>query len=82
MPKQLLYDVNGRNRLMAGMDTLAKTVRATLGPTGRNVIIDKKYSKPHTTKDGVSVSKEVELPDPFENMGAKILNEVASKTTV
>ncbi|HZN60203.1 MAG TPA: chaperonin GroEL [Planctomycetota bacterium] len=80
MPKQLLYDVNGRNRLMAGMDTLAKTVRATLGPTGRNVIIDKKYSKPHTTKDGVSVSKEVELPDPFENMGAKILNEVASKT--
>ncbi len=80
MAKQLLYDVKGRDKLTTGMQTLARTVRATLGPTGRNVVIEKKYSKPVSTKDGVSVSKEVELPDPFENMGAKILNEVASKT--
>lgn len=80
MPKQLLYDVKGREKLMAGMQTLARTVRATLGPTGKNVVIEKKYSKPVSTKDGVSVSKEIELPDPFENMGAKILNEVATRT--
>src|SRR6186997_3462612 len=80
MPKQILYDVKGREKLMNGMQTLARTVRATLGPTGRNVIIDKKWSKPASTKDGVSVSKEIELPDPFENMGAKILNEVANRT--
>lgn len=80
MPKQILYDVKGREKLTAGMQTLARAVRATLGPTGRNVVIEKKYSKPASTKDGVSVSKEIELQDPFENMGAKILNEVASKT--
>ena len=80
MAKQILYDVRGREKLMAGMELLAKAVRSTLGPTGRNVILDKKYSKPHSTKDGVSVSKEIELPDPFENMGAKILNEVANRT--
>jgi len=65
---------------MSGMQTLARTVRATLGPTGKNVVIEKKYSRPVSTKDGITVSKEVDLPDPFENMGAKILNEVASKT--
>jgi chaperonin GroEL len=80
MAKQLLYDVEARTKLTQGMETLAKAVRATLGPTGKNVILEKKYSKPHSTKDGVTVSKEVELADPFENMGAKVLNEVASRT--
>ncbi len=80
MAKQLLYDIEARQKLTQGMATLAKAVRATLGPTGKNVILDKKYSRPHSTKDGVTVSKEVELPDPFENMGAKVLNEVASRT--
>jgi chaperonin GroEL len=80
MAKQLLYSVQGREKLMAGMQTLSRAVRATLGPTGKNVIIEKKYSHPISTKDGITVSKEIELPDPFENMGAKILNEVASRT--
>src|SRR5262245_6360960 len=80
MAKQLLYDIHARFKLTEGMETLAKAVRATLGPTGKNVILDKKYSRPHSTKDGVTVSKEVELPDPFHNMGAKIINEVASRT--
>jgi chaperonin GroEL len=80
MAKQLLYDLAARQKLTKGMETLAKAVSATLGPTGKNVILDKKFARPHSTKDGVTVSKEVELPDPFENMGAKILNEAASKT--
>ena len=80
MAKQLLYDNDSRQKLTAGMQKLAKAVRATLGPSGKNVIIDKSFAGPVTTKDGISVSKEVELPDPFENMGAKILNEVASRT--
>jgi len=80
MAKQILYDMNARQKLTGGMEALARAVRATLGPTGKNVILDKKFSRPHSTKDGVTVSKEVELPDPFENMGAKILNEVASRT--
>ena len=80
MAKQLLFEMRGREKLMAGMDRLAKTVGITLGPTGKNVILEKKFSSPVTTKDGVTVSKEIELPDPFENMGAKILNEVATKT--
>jgi chaperonin GroEL len=80
MAKQMLYGVQGREKLMAGMQTLARAVRSTLGPTGKNVVIEKKYSRPVSTKDGITVSKEVELPDPFANMGAKILNEVASKT--
>src|ERR1043165_3943114 len=80
MAKQLLYDMNARQKLTEGMEALARAVRATLGPTGKNVILDKKFSRPHSTKDGVTVSKEVELSDPFENMGAKVLNEVASKT--
>ena len=80
MAKQLLYGQSARDKLTSGMQTLARSVRATLGPSGKNVIIDKSFSGPVSTKDGISVSKEIELPDPFENMGAKILNEVASKT--
>ena len=80
MAKQIIYDIDARQKLTEGMEALARAVRATLGPTGKNVILDKKYSRPHSTKDGVTVSKEVELPDPFHNMGAKIINEVASRT--
>lgn len=80
MAKQLLYDVDARQKLTTGMEQLARAVRCTLGPTGKNVILDKSFGGPHSTKDGVSVSKEIELPDPFENMGAKIINEVATRT--
>jgi len=80
MAKQILFDSDGRQKLTAGMQTLAKAVSSTLGPSGKNVVIDKSFAGPVSTKDGISVSKEIELPDPFENMGAKILNEVASKT--
>jgi chaperonin GroEL len=80
MAKQLLYDNDSRQKLTAGMQTLTRAVRATLGPSGKNVIIDKSFAGPVTTKDGITVSKEIELEDPFENMGAKILNEVASRT--
>ena len=80
MAKQLLYDVDARQKLTSGMEQLAKAVRATLGPTGKNVILDKSFSGPTSTKDGVTVSREIELADPFENMGAKIINEVATRT--
>ena len=80
MAKQILFDSDGRQKLTAGMQILARAVSSTLGPSGKNVVIDKSFSGPVTTKDGLSVSKEIELPDPFENMGAKILNEVASRT--
>ena len=80
MAKQLLYDARAREKLTAGMSTLSEAVRSTLGPTGKNVILEKNFSSPVSTKDGVTVSKEIELPDPFENMGAKLLNEVASRT--
>ena len=80
MAKQVLYDIEARQKLTRGMETLSRAVRATLGPTGKNVILDKSFSRPHSTKDGITVSKEVELPDPFENMGAKIINEVAART--
>lgn len=80
MAKQILFDIEGQQKLTAGMQTLARAVSATLGPSGKNVVIDKSFSGPISTKDGITVSKEIELPDPFENMGAKILNEVASKT--
>jgi chaperonin GroEL len=79
--KQLLFDDQARLKLKSGVDTLAKAVAVTMGPTGRNVIIDKSFGNPVVTKDGVTVSKEVELEDPFEHMGAKLLNEVASKTS-
>ncbi len=81
MAKQLLFDDPARLKLQGGIDILAQAVAVTMGPTGRNVIIDKSFGNPVVTKDGVTVSKEVELEDPYENMGAKLLNEVASKTS-
>ncbi len=81
MAKQLLFDDRARLKLQRGVETLAKAVAVTMGPTGRNVIIDKSFGNPVVTKDGVTVSKEVELEDPFEHMGAKLVNEVASKTS-
>jgi chaperonin GroEL len=79
--KQLLFDDRARLKLQRGVRTLADAVAVTLGPTGRNVIIDKSFGNPLVTKDGVTVSKEVELEDPFEHMGAKLVNEVATKTS-
>src|SRR5438876_6145502 len=81
MAKQLLYTDEARKKLLAGAEKLAKAVGSTLGPTGRNVIIDKSFGGPTVTKDGVTVSKEIDLPDPFENMGAKLVNAVAQKTS-
>jgi chaperonin GroEL len=81
MAKQLLYTDDARKKLLAGADKLAHAVGITLGPTGRNVILDKSFGGPTVTKDGVTVSKEIELPDPFENMGAKLVNAVAQKTS-
>ena len=81
MAKQLLFEDRARVKLQHGVNTLAKAVAVTMGPTGRNVIIDKSFGNPVVTKDGVTVSKEVDLDDPFENMGAKLVNEVASKTS-
>jgi chaperonin GroEL len=81
MAKQLLYTDDARKKLLAGAEKLAHAVGITLGPTGRNVIIDKSFGGPTVTKDGVTVSKEIELPDPFENMGAKLVNAVAQKTS-
>jgi chaperonin GroEL len=81
MAKQLLYTDDARKKLLTGAEKLAKAVGVTLGPTGRNVIIDKSFGGPTVTKDGVTVAKEIELPDPFENMGAKLVNAVAQKTS-
>ena len=81
MPKQLLFADAARRKMLEGVDILAKAVGSTLGPTGRNVILSKSFGGPTVTKDGVTVSKEIELPDPFENMGAKLVNVVASKTS-
>ncbi len=81
MPKQLLFSDAARRKMLEGVDTLAHAVGTTLGPTGRNVIISKSFGGPTVTKDGVTVSKEIELDDPFENMGAKLVNVVASKTS-
>jgi chaperonin GroEL len=81
MAKQLLYTDDARKKLLSGAEKLAKAVGITLGPTGRNVIIDKSFGGPTVTKDGVTVSKEIDLPDPFENMGAKLVNAVAQKTS-
>jgi len=80
MAKQLLYADDAKRKMAAGLRQLADAVRVTLGPTGRNVILQKSYGGPKVTKDGVTVSKEIELPDKFENMGAKMANQVASKT--
>ncbi len=81
MPKQLLFSDAARRKMLEGVDTLAHAVGTTLGPTGRNVILSKSFGGPTVTKDGVTVSKEIELRDPFENMGAKLVNVVASKTS-
>ncbi|GAA0878582.1 chaperonin GroEL [Algoriphagus jejuensis] len=80
MAKQLYFDTDARDRLKKGVDALADAVKVTLGPKGRNVIIDKKFGAPTITKDGVSVAKEIELSEPIENMGAQLVKEVASKT--
>jgi chaperonin GroEL len=80
MAKQIMFDDDARQKVRAGIAKLAKTVRVTLGPGGRNVILQKSFGAPHVTKDGVSVAKEIDLKDPFENMGAKLVNEVAKKT--
>ena len=79
--KQLQFDENARHALLRGVEKLAKAVKATLGPSGRNVILDKKFGSPTITKDGVTVAKEIELDDPYENMGAQLVREVASKTS-
>ncbi|NOY40691.1 MAG: chaperonin GroEL [Planctomycetes bacterium] len=81
MAKQLMFDDAARSKLLRGVDKLADAVAVTMGPTGRNVIINKSFGGPTVTKDGVTVSKEIELEDPFENMGAKLVHEVADKTS-
>jgi chaperonin GroEL len=81
MAKQLMFDDTARTQLKDGLSQLAEAVKVTLGPTGKNVILHKSWGSPKVTKDGVSVSKEIELPEPFKNMGAKMVNEVASKTS-
>lgn len=80
MAKEITFDTSARDRLKKGVDKLADAVKVTLGPKGRNVILDKKFGAPTVTKDGVSVAKEIELKDPIENMGAQLVKEVASKT--
>ncbi|MBK1832734.1 chaperonin GroEL [Roseibacillus ishigakijimensis] len=79
--KQLVFDEKARQALLRGVEQLARAVKATLGPSGRNVILDKKFGSPTVTKDGVSVAKEIELEDPYENMGAQLIKEVSSKTS-
>ena len=81
MAKQILFDEAARKKLLKGVETLSKAVKVTLGPKGRNVLIDKKFGAPSVTKDGVSVAKEIDLSDPYENMGAQMVREVASKTS-
>ncbi len=81
MPKQLLFEDSARAKMLKGVEKLADAVAITMGPTGRNVILGKSYGGPAVTKDGVTVSKEIELEDKFENLGAKLVNEVASKTS-
>ena len=81
MAKIIEYDSEARSKLKKGIDQLAKAVKVTLGPKGRNVVIDKKFGAPTITKDGVTVAKEIELEDPMENMGAQMVKEVASKTS-
>jgi len=80
MAKEIVFEIDARDRLKKGVDTLANAVKATLGPKGRNVVIDKKFGAPQVTKDGVTVAKEIELKDAVENMGAQMVKEVASKT--
>ena len=79
--KDVRFSSDARDRLLRGVDTLANAVKVTLGPKGRNVIIDKSYGAPRITKDGVTVAKEIELSDKFENMGAQMVKDVASRTS-
>ena len=80
MAKQIKYGDDARKALESGVNTLADTVKITLGPKGRNVVLDKKFGAPLITNDGVTIAKEIELPDPFENMGAQLVKEVSTKT--
>ena len=80
MAKQILFDEKARQALKRGVDILANAVKITLGPRGRNVVLDKGFGSPIITKDGVTVAKEIEMPDKFENVGAELVKEVASKT--
>ena len=80
MAKMIYFDIEARNKMKKGVDTMADAVKVTLGPKGRNVVIEKKFGAPQVTKDGVTVAKEIELEDPIENMGAQMVKEVASKT--
>src|SRR5512143_2656339 len=80
MAKQLVFEEDARRRLKKGVDVLAEAVKTTLGPKGRNVALDKKFGAPTVTHDGVTVAKEIELDDPYENMGAQLLKEAATKT--
>ena len=80
MAKQIVYGEEARKALQTGVDKLADTVKITIGPKGRNVVLDKKYGAPLITNDGVTIAKEIELDDPFENMGAQLVKEVATKT--
>src|SRR5215831_5155631 len=81
MPKQLKFNEEARSSLLRGVNIMAEAVKATMGPKGRNVVIDKKFGSPTITKDGVTVAKEIELKDNYEDMGAQMLKEVASKTS-
>ncbi|MCK5454940.1 MAG: chaperonin GroEL, partial [Calditrichia bacterium] len=81
MAKMIEYSSEARGKLKKGVDRLSEVVKVTLGPKGRNVVIDKKFGSPTVTKDGVTVAKEIELEDPMENMGAQMVKEVASKTS-
>src|SRR5574344_2232908 len=80
MSKEILFNIDARDQLKQGVDALANAVKVTLGPKGRNVIIEKKFGAPHITKDGVTVAKEIELADAYQNVGAQLVKEVASKT--
>ncbi len=80
MAKDIAYGIEARNALLRGIDKLADTVKITLGPKGRNVVLDKKYGSPLIINDGVTIAKEIELEDPMENMGAQLIKEVATKT--
>src|SRR5437016_9409817 len=80
MAKQLAFDADARAQLKRGVDAVADAVKITIGPKGRNVVLDKKFGSPTITNDGVTIAKEIELEEPFENMGAQLVKEVASKT--
>ena len=80
MAKDIYYGIDSRNALLRGVDKLADTVKITLGPKGRNVVLERKYGAPLITNDGVTIAKEIELDDAFENMGAQLIREVATKT--